>query len=155
MLLDDKEDKIELTTTNKHQITLDDKNENLEIKTKDGHFVLMDDKNTKITVQSKNGHINDSSDSENITIVDKDANHIFMIDISNEKLVIKTESGDIDLHAPEGTIDIQFMVKIGDDLYEDGGVSGNYLIDYDKWETMDDETVTVGIRFSSKKRYEV
>ena len=80
MLFDDKDDKIEVTTTNKHKITLDDKNENLEVKTKDGHFILMDDKNTKITVQSKNGHrisINDTSGSENITIVDKDAKHTF------------------------------------------------------------------------------
>ena len=110
MLFDDKDDKIEIVTTEKHVATFDDKNQNITVQTKDGHFVIMDDKNTKITVQSKNGHrisINDSGGSENITLVDKDGKNTFIIDISNSKLVIKTEEGSIDLHAPKGTIDIK------------------------------------------------
>jgi type VI secretion system secreted protein VgrG len=110
MLFDDKDDKIEVVTTEKHVATFDDKNQNITVQTKDGHFVILDDKNTKITVQSKNGHrisINDSSGSENITLIDKNAKNKFVIDISNDKLVILTEEGSIDLHAPKGTIDIK------------------------------------------------
>lgn len=110
MLFDDKDDKIEIVTTNKHAALFDDKNQNITIQTKDGHFVVLDDKNTKITVQSKNGHrisINDAEASENITLVDKEGKNTFVIDITNSKLVIKTEEGSIDMHAPKGTIDIK------------------------------------------------
>lgn len=110
LLLDDKDDKIQVTTTEKHQVTMDDKNQNITIQTKDGHLLIMDDKNTKITVQSKNGHmicIEDKSGSENITLVDSSGENTFVIDITNNKLVIKTENGNIDMHAPNGTIDIK------------------------------------------------
>ncbi len=110
MLFDDKDDKIDIMTTNKHKVTFDDKNENITVQTTNGHLLIMDDKNTKITVQSKNGHrisINDTDGGENITLVDKDAKNTFVIDITNNKLVIKTDDGDIDFHAPNGTIDIK------------------------------------------------
>jgi type VI secretion system secreted protein VgrG len=110
ILFDDKDDKIELTTTEKHIVTFDDKNKNITVKTKDGHLLIMDDKNTKITVQSTKGHhisINDSSGGEMITLMDKDKKNIFVIDITNNKLVIKTEDGSIDMHAPNGTIDVK------------------------------------------------
>jgi len=110
MLFDDKDDKIEIFTTEKHKVVMDDKNKNITVQTTDGHLIIMDDKNTKITVQSKNGHrisINDSQGGENITLVDKDEANTFVIDITNNKLVIMTKDGDIDLHAPNGTIDIK------------------------------------------------
>jgi type VI secretion system secreted protein VgrG len=109
-LLDDKDDKIEIVTTKKHKITLDDKNKNITVQTTDGHLMIMDDKNTKITVQSKNGHrlcIDDSSGGESITVADKADANIFIIDITNNKLVIKTKDGSIDMHAPNGTIEIK------------------------------------------------
>jgi type VI secretion system secreted protein VgrG len=110
ILFDDKDDKIEVLTTNKHKITMDDKNKAVTVQTTDGHLLIMDDQNTKITVQSKNGHrlcIDDTDGSESITVADKDDANIFVIDITNNKLVIKTEDGSIDMHAPNGTIDIQ------------------------------------------------
>lgn len=110
ILLDDKDDKIDIITTKKHKVTMDDKNQNITVQTTDGHLLIMDDKNTKITVQSKNGHfmcIDDSSGGENITLVDKSGENTFVIDISNKKLVIKTDNGSIDMHAPNGTIDIK------------------------------------------------
>lgn len=106
--LDDKNDRLRLSTTGQHEATLDDKNKNVRVQTKTGHTVLMDDKNKKITVQSKKGHfmtIND--DKEVLTIADESRDNMFSIDIGNETLTIKTKNGDIDLHAPEGTIDIQ------------------------------------------------
>ena len=99
MLFDDKDDKIEILTTKKHKITVDDKNQNIAVQTTDGHLLIMDDKNTKITVQSKNGHrlcIDDSSGGESITIADKSDANVFIIDITNNKLVIKTKDGSID-----------------------------------------------------------
>jgi len=110
ILFDDKDDKIEILTTNKHKVTFDDRNKAITIQTTDGHLLIMDDQNTKITVQSKNGHrlcIDDSSGSESITVADKDDANIFIIDITNNKLVIKTNDGSIDMHAPNGTIEIK------------------------------------------------
>jgi len=110
ILFDDKDDKIQISTTEKHVVTMDDKNQNMTVKTKDGHLLILDDKNTKITVQSKNGHrisINDSSGSENITLTDKDDKNKFVIDISNQKIVVLSEEGDIDIHAENGTISMK------------------------------------------------
>lgn len=108
VLLDDKDDRIHVASTDKHTATLDDKNKNIRVQTKDGHFMIMDDENKKITVQSKKGHfITIHDDEEIITIADESEENEFTIDIGNEKLVIKTKKGDIDMHAPKGTIDIQ------------------------------------------------
>jgi len=110
IMMDDEEDNIQVTTTQKNKLLMDDKNQNITIQTTNGHTLIMDDKNTKITLQSKNGHfisIDDSDSGESITIVDESGENTFMIDISNKKLVIKTENGDIDFHAPNGTIDIK------------------------------------------------
>jgi len=110
ILFDDKDDKIDILTTNKHKFTFDDKNKVIKVETTDGHMMILDDQNTKITVQSKNGHrlcIDDASGSESITVADKDDANIFIIDIANSKLVIKTKDGDIDMHAPNGTIEIK------------------------------------------------
>lgn len=108
LVLDDKKDRIHVASTDKHTATLDDKNKNIKIQTKDGHFVILDDENKKITVQSKKGHfITIDDDKEVITIADESKENQFSIDIGNDKLTIKTEKGDIDMHAPKGTIDIQ------------------------------------------------
>ena len=121
LLFDDKDDKIEIVTKDKYKITMDDKNENMKVETKDGHQILFDDKNTKILLQSKNGHfitIDDSSGNESITLADKGKENKFIIDISNKKLVIETKDGDIDIHAPNGTIDLKaatFKVKTSGD----------------------------------------
>ena len=110
ILLDDKDDKIEVTTKDKYIMTFDDKNENITMKSKNGHLMVVDDKNEKIEVQSKNGHkisIDDGSGGEKITLVDSSGENTLVIDISNGKIIIKTDKGNIDLHAPNGTIDIK------------------------------------------------
>jgi type VI secretion system secreted protein VgrG len=110
LLLDDKDDKIEIITTQKNVVTMDDKNQNITVQTSDGHLLTMDDKNTKITLQSKNGHrvvIDDSSGSESITMADQSGDNVFVIDITNQKLMMKTNNGSIDIHAPNGVIDIK------------------------------------------------
>ncbi len=110
ILLDDEEDKIEVKTTQKNQIILDDKNENITIKTFNGHVVILDDQNTKMILQSTKGHrisIDDTDGAENIEVADASGENTFLIDVTNKKLVIKTEGGDIDFHAPNGTIDIK------------------------------------------------
>jgi len=108
--LDDKDDKIEVTTKDKHKLTMDDKNQNIEFKSKDGHAILMDDKNTKVEVKTKNGHfilINDSGGGEKIQISDKPGKNYFTIDISNNKIIVETKEGDIDILAPKGMINIK------------------------------------------------
>ena len=137
MLFDDKDDKIEVTTTKKHKILMDDKNQNITVQTTDGHFMIMDDKNTKITVQSKNGHrlsINDTDGGENITLVDKSGENTFVIDISNKKLVIRTDNGDMDIHAPNGTIDIKATTlnckTTGDSSFKAANINSEAQQDY-------------------------
>jgi type VI secretion system secreted protein VgrG len=136
VVLDDKEDRIRLTSTDKHTATLDDRNENIEVQTKDGHYVIMDDANKKITVQSKAGHfITIHDDDEVITIADESEENMFSIDIGNEKLTIKTEKGDIDMHAPKGTIDIQAKElnteTTGDTNMKAANISAEADSDYD------------------------
>ena len=107
MVFNDDEDNITISSTNAHELIMDDKNEQLKVQTTSGHFMVFDDKNKKVTLQSKEGHrisINDQD--ENITVVDESGENTFVIDIKNKKIVIKTENGDMDLHAPNGTIDI-------------------------------------------------
>ncbi|MDO8550328.1 MAG: type VI secretion system tip protein TssI/VgrG [Ignavibacteria bacterium] len=110
ILFDDKDDKIEMTTKDKHKVLMDDKNQNITVKSKEGHTILMDDKNTKIEITSKNGHfiiINDKSGEEKIQLSDKPGNNKFIIDITNQKLVIETKDGSIDILAPKGEINIK------------------------------------------------
>lgn len=102
ILFDDKDDKIELVSKDKHMVTMDDKNENITFKSKSGHIILMDDKNTNIEVVSKEGHfikINDKGGEEKIQISDKEKKNTFILDIKNNKLVIETKDGSIDILA--------------------------------------------------------
>ncbi|MEO8232500.1 MAG: type VI secretion system tip protein TssI/VgrG [Ignavibacteriota bacterium] len=101
-LMDDKDDKIEVISKDKHKIVMDDKNQNITITTKDGHTILFDDKNTKIEVVSKEGHfitINDKGGEEKIQLSDKNKKNTFIIDIKNDKLVIESKEGSIDILA--------------------------------------------------------
>lgn len=110
ILLDDKDDKIEVTSKDKHKITMDDKNQNITIVTKEGHTILLDDKNTKITVTSKKGHfflIDDTDGAEKIQLSDKPKNNNFIVDLKNQKLIIETKDGSIDIQAPKGEINVK------------------------------------------------
>ena len=108
VLLDDKDDRIVITTTNGHTLTFDDANKNVRLVTTDGHEALFDDENRAITVTSKDGHsarIDDEN--EQIAIRDADGKHTFLIDIGAERVVIRTETGDIGIQAPDGHIGIE------------------------------------------------
>ncbi|HSP89056.1 MAG TPA: type VI secretion system tip protein TssI/VgrG [Ignavibacteriaceae bacterium] len=110
ILFDDKDDKIEVTTKDKHKVLMDDKNQNITVTSKDGHTILMDDKNTRIEIKSKNGHfiiINDKAGEEKIQLSDKPGNNNFIIDITNQKLVVETKDGSIDILAPKGEVKIK------------------------------------------------
>lgn len=110
IVMDDKDDKIEVTSKDKHKMTMDDKNQNIIITSKEGHTILLDDKNTKIVVTSKNGHfilIDDSDGAELIQLSDKSKKNNFVIDISNQKILIETKEGSIDIQAPKGEISIK------------------------------------------------
>jgi type VI secretion system secreted protein VgrG len=110
ILMDDKDDKIEVTSKDKHKVLMDDKNQNITITTKEGHTILLDDKNTKIVVTSKNGHfilIDDTDGAEKIQLSDKPKKNNFIIDITNQKLSIETKEGSIDIQAPKGEISVK------------------------------------------------
>src|SRR5512140_2317303 len=110
VLLDDKEDRIEITTTKKHTVILDDKEERIFVGTADGREFIMDDKNSEITIMNKRLHyitLSDGSGNESITLSDAGKRNQFIIDITNNKLLMKTAEGDIDIQAPSGTLNIK------------------------------------------------
>ncbi len=108
VLIDDKDDRILITTTNKHTLTLDDKNENIEVKTKDGHILKMDDKEKVVSIKTTDGHLISVSDKDKkMVIKDEGGKNSITIDIGADKIIVETKNGNIDLHAPKGTIDIK------------------------------------------------
>ncbi len=108
LVFDDEEDRVILTTKEKHIATFDDKNKNIQVQTTDGHLFTLDDKNKKISLTSKEGHfISISDEDEKITVADKQGKNTLTIDIGGDKITIKTADGDINLHAPNGTVEIK------------------------------------------------
>lgn len=108
--LNDADQKIEVISKQDHKLIMDDKDEKIEVISKQGHKILMDDKNTKLEVVTKNGHfmkIDDGDGGEKILISDKaEKNHI-IIDITNDRIVIESTEGDMDILAPKGEITIR------------------------------------------------
>ena len=99
---------ITIQTVDQNLIVLDDMNENISIVTKNQHVMQLDDRNKKILVKSTNGHsITIDDQGSNITVIDSTGMHQFKIDISGRKLIISTDTGDIDMKAPLGTINIE------------------------------------------------
>jgi type VI secretion system secreted protein VgrG len=98
---------IEATTENANTMVLDDKEENITIQTTNGHRVLMDDKNETIVVTSKDKHRIEINDKDKyIAISDSSGQHRFTIDIAGKQLTIATDTGSIDILAPQGTVKI-------------------------------------------------
>lgn len=110
LLLDDKDDSINIYTKNKHAFRMDDKNKHIYVTTTGGHSFILDDDGKRVNTQSAKGHrisIEDGDNGECITLTDKDEKNRIVIDISNNKILIETKDGSIDMHAPNGTIDIK------------------------------------------------
>ncbi|RPH35188.1 type VI secretion system tip protein VgrG, partial [bacterium] len=128
VILDDKEDEIKIVTTKGHTLIMDDKDKRIFVGTVTGHTLILDDDNKEITARSVKGHyITINDDSENITLSDAAGKNMFVIDISNNKLIIKTQDGNIDIHAPGGAIDIKAKtLKIRTDA--DTEVKANNII---------------------------
>ena len=105
LLLDDKNDKIEILSTDQHKVLLDDENKRIEIQSKEGRKILLDDDNKAMSVVSKTGHFMKVSDeNDRVTVSDADENHVLTLDYSNEKMSLVTQ-GDIGLEA-EGAIEM-------------------------------------------------
>ena len=106
LLMDDKEDRVQVLTTGEHTILLDDKNKRIEIQSTKGRKILLDDENEVMSVVSEKGHFAHLSDKDdNVTIADADGNHELTLDFKNEKLSLTTK-GDIGLEA-EGSVEIK------------------------------------------------
>lgn len=61
-------------------------------------------------IQSRSGHIfkfDDTNGSERIEIIDKAGSHKIVIDTSGEKIQILCDSGDVEIKAPAGKLQIQ------------------------------------------------
>jgi type VI secretion system VgrG family protein len=95
------------TTKNANKVILDDQAKNITVQTTNGHRVLMDDKNQTILVTSKDHHRVEINDEKKyIAIEDESGKHRFTIDIAGKKLTIATDTGSIDILAPEGEVKI-------------------------------------------------
>ena len=98
---------ITAATRKENVLVLDDQNKNITIRTTSGHQVLMDDANKTLVVTSKDMHrieINDGN--KFIEVADSSGQHRFTIDIAGKQLTISTDTGSIDILAPQGTIKI-------------------------------------------------
>lgn len=101
---------VTVQTVDKNLIVLDDKNQNIAIMTTNGHYAVLDDKNKQIQLKSTDGHrITIDDQGSNITVTDSSGMHQFKIDISGKKIIISTDTGDIEMKAPVGNINIQGM----------------------------------------------
>jgi len=90
-----------------NMVVLDDKAENITVQTTKGHRILMDDKNQMILVTSKDKHRIEINDKDKyIAIADESGKHRFKIDIAGKKLTVATDTGSIDILAPDGEVKI-------------------------------------------------
>ncbi|MEM1125513.1 MAG: type VI secretion system tip protein TssI/VgrG [Bacteroidota bacterium] len=122
--------RITLITTKMHNVKLDDEEKLISIFTTNGHFMVFqdgsaapgddgefkdleptgDDKGGKITIQSQAKHKFVIDDKEGkLTLIDASGKNHIQIDVKEDppKLSMFTETGNIDIHAPEGHIDIK------------------------------------------------
>lgn len=128
-VLDDKEDEIRIVTSKGHTLVLDDADKRIFVGSVKGHTVILDDDNKEITARSVNGHyltISDGNDNESITLTDADGKNRLIIDISNNKIVIETADGSIDMLAPNGTISIK-ATELNIETSGDTSVSANNI----------------------------
>jgi len=90
-----------------NKLVLDDKAQNVTVQTTNGHRVLMDDKNRTVVVTTRDQHRIEISDKDRfIEIADASGQHRFKIDIAGKRLTIATDTGSIDILAPQGTVKI-------------------------------------------------
>jgi hypothetical protein len=88
-------------------LALNDKDQNITIQTTSGHRILMDDANKTLVVTSKDTHRIEVNDGKSfIEVADSSGQHRFKIDIANKQLTIATDTGSIDILAPQGTVRI-------------------------------------------------
>ncbi len=101
LLMDDKEDRVQVLTTGEHTILLDDKNKRIEIQSTKGRKILLDDENEVMSIVSEKGHFAHLSDKDDsLTVSDADEKHVLTLDFGNEAMSLVTE-GSIALEAKE------------------------------------------------------
>lgn len=122
--MDDDNKKILTQTKDGHIFLFDDDNKKIELTTTDGHTAIYDDKNKKIGVNTSDGHAVTLDDAgKSITLEDAGGAHMFKIDIGGKKLIVSTDSGDIDILAPSGKISLdatEINIKASGDLKLEG-----------------------------------
>jgi type VI secretion system secreted protein VgrG len=96
-----------MMTTEGHEVQLQDKGKFIQIKTTGGHHLLFDDEKQGIKLWSTDGHMIEINDpAKTITIADASGSHTITIDATGGKVTVAT-TGDMNLHAPSGTLDIK------------------------------------------------
>jgi type VI secretion system secreted protein VgrG len=99
LLMDDKDDRLQLVTTGGHVVRLDDKNERIEVQSTKGHKILLDDKSGVMSLVTEAGHYLHLSDEEDcVTVADADGKHVLTLDYAGATMTLVTE-GDIGLEA--------------------------------------------------------
>jgi type VI secretion system VgrG family protein len=95
------------TTKNANLYLLDDKQRNITVQTTQGHTILMDDKNQTLVVVTKDRHRIELNDGNKfIEVADSTGEHRFKIDIAGKKVTVATDTGSMDILAPDGEIKI-------------------------------------------------
>jgi type VI secretion system secreted protein VgrG len=124
--MDDTDDagRVLLRSAGGHEVRLDDGGERIEIRTPGGHAVLVDDAAGRLRVHTDAGRgidVDDAAEAlrlhgahgavvevddaaDRIRIADERGRHALTLDFGGETLALTTETGDLRLEAPEGTI---------------------------------------------------
>jgi type VI secretion system secreted protein VgrG len=100
-------DLIMMKTGMGHQFTMDDMEKQVAFLTTDGHTFILDDKNKMISVTSTAGHyITIDDNAGTITVCDSSGQHQIQIADSGQKITIEAQTGDIEIKAPSGAVNI-------------------------------------------------
>jgi type VI secretion system secreted protein VgrG len=106
--MDDKDDKILMTSKNNHSLLLNDKDKFIRINTTNGHTLQLDDSGKMIEIKTVDQHYMRIDDGgKKIEVSDKEGKNRLIIDIGNNKIVVETADGNIDLLAPKGEIQLK------------------------------------------------
>jgi type VI secretion system secreted protein VgrG len=103
--LDDGGERIEIRTPGGHAVLVDDAAGRLRVRTASGRGVAADDQAEALRLHGAHGAVVEVDDgADRVRIADETGRHALTLDFGGETLALTTETGDLRLEAPEGTI---------------------------------------------------
>jgi type VI secretion system secreted protein VgrG len=108
LILADKEGYAGLATVGEHEFQMNDEGKYIQVKTTKGHHLLMDDDAELLQLKSIAGHILRIDDkAQTIELRDQAGQQSITIDMGSSKIKVENKTGDIQIHAPNGTIEMK------------------------------------------------